>query len=165
MDFWSTEAANPASSATGCFLRRVPRDAAGCLAQRTAGGSLGFRPFQGFRPLVWAGISAHLLSRACPPPQLPLATALAPQSIDRRAARPTIAGRSPLLGFCASTSLACSRLLRTRAMCSPRESPHVTMRSPLALRVRPGLPELSGPLIGVDQTPPFSSKRNLPLQK
>jgi hypothetical protein len=38
--------------------------AAGCLARRTAGGSLGFRPFQGFRPLVWAGPSTRLLSRA-----------------------------------------------------------------------------------------------------
>jgi hypothetical protein len=46
---------------------------------------------------------------------------------------------------------------QTRAMCSPREPPHVAVRSSPALWVRPGLPELSGPLIGVDQAPfPFA---------
>jgi len=95
----STQAASPASSATGCFLWRVPRGTVGCLARPTAGGSLGFRPLQGLHPLVLAGISARLLSHVWPSPQLPLATALTPQSVDRQTASPPIAGRTPLLGF------------------------------------------------------------------
>jgi len=77
-----------------------PSRPSGCLARSAAGGSLGFRPFQGFHLFVLAGISARLLSRAF------RSTSVAQRrprvrrrvSIDERVSS-AVFGRTPLVGF------------------------------------------------------------------
>jgi hypothetical protein len=74
---------------SGYCLGRVPPDKAGCLARFIGGGSRGFRPFQGYWMLAWAGISASLLPRAWMSHRLPAAASLRlGVSIGEQLARP-----------------------------------------------------------------------------
>lgn len=142
-----------------------PLRSRGLLARRYAGCSLGIAPSQGSSGIDLGWDSAlPPPTRFCGTPGCPvshvyaseyqLANALVWPGGSDTPLRVT----TPQLPWHSAAS-------PTRAMCSPCRLPSVTAWSLPAPWVNSGLPKLSGPLIGVDQTPLISSNSKIPHEK